>query len=129
MPRRIRPRRYGERGDEMGGKSLFVALAALVWLIAVAPGALAAPVAPMHAPVTKEALVLEVRADCRQVRAFCQGRFYGGPAYRACVLDRGCPLVARPAPALTYCQKMHRNCRNRWGGGVQYRRCMINRGC
>lgn len=108
------------------GPRTFAALVALFLALALAP-AKAAPAIPAQPPATLEAMFTEVHDVCGRARAFCKGRFYGGPAYRDCVRARGCPVSVHPAVA--YCTKMNRDCRHRWGGGPHYRRCMLIRGC
>lgn len=113
----------------MALRSFAVVLAAFLALagaLVAAPQAEAKPLAPVQPPMTLGSMFTEVQ-DCGRVRAFCRGRFYGGPDFRRCVRNRGCRV--RPRRAVRYCRRVNQRCRYRWGGGPRYRRCMRAAGC
>lgn len=102
--------------------AVLLAAAASVWDSPAHAHPAAAP-----EPSIADGLVLAQSAQCDRVRAFCRGRFYGGPDFRLCVVRNGCAVAVRPSAR--YCAQQRQICRNRWGGGPRFRACVNRRGC
>lgn len=121
---------FEPRGFEMN-RPYFAAFCGLfaflvVSVVGTAPAAAGPAPAVSPPPITLESMFIQAQAGCGRVRAFCRGRWGGGPQYRRCVRNRGCRVGRRP----TYCQRMYRRCAGSYVPGRRpFARCMRRNGC
>lgn len=77
-------------------------------------------------PISLESMFVQVQGGCGRVRAFCRGRWGGGPRFRRCVRNRGCRIGRR----VSYCQRQYRRCSQAFVPGRRpFARCMRRNGC